>query len=174
MPRAKSESPKAPKPSQKIKIRKVINEPLLDERLLKKESGVFLRLVLTVFALALLIAGGAYLYFYFWPAPTPSLDRREIVVPPQTQEAPEAETDFQEPAVEEPRIEFVEVVILPTSVGFLNVRTGPGTGFEKIGEVKPGESYPMLSEDVEAGWYEIRFPDGTSGWVSGQYSEIKQ
>jgi uncharacterized protein YgiM (DUF1202 family) len=72
--------------------------------------------------------------------------------------------------------QFVQVLDTPT--GFLRVRTKPGTLGEEIAEVKPGEIYPYLDEDVASGWLEIEYqeakaglPNGITGWISGDYSK---
>lgn len=71
---------------------------------------------------------------------------------------------------------YVEILNTPT--GFLRVRTEPGSGGEEIAEVKPGEKYPFLDEDVGTGWYKIQYqgpkpglPGGITGWVSNQYAK---
>ena len=56
----------------------------------------------------------------------------------------------------------------------LNVRTGAGINFNKIGIILPGEAYYILGE--ENGWYRILF-DGATAYVSGEYvteREIQQ
>jgi hypothetical protein len=70
------------------------------------------------------------------------------------------------------------VQILSTSTGFLRVRTQPGIAGEEIAEVKPGEKYLYLDEDVATGWFEIQYkdpapglPNGMTGWVSGQFAK---
>ena len=70
------------------------------------------------------------------------------------------------------------VQILSTPTGFLRVRTAPGTAGEEIAEVKTGDKFPFLDEDVATGWIEIQYeasapglPDGITGWVSGQYTK---
>ncbi|MFC1595130.1 pilus assembly protein PilM [Patescibacteria group bacterium] len=65
-----------------------------------------------------------------------------------------------------------EVIILDTPTGWLNVRSGPGTSFDKIGKVSPSEIYPLLEEKDD--WYNIQINSETAGWVSGDYSKIKE
>jgi thiol-disulfide isomerase/thioredoxin len=48
----------------------------------------------------------------------------------------------------------------------LNVRAGPGTGYDLIGAVNPGMAFvPLGGED---GWHQIAYNDGF-GYVSGEY-----
>ncbi|NJP04103.1 SH3 domain-containing protein [Candidatus Gracilibacteria bacterium] len=52
-----------------------------------------------------------------------------------------------------------------SDIGTLNIRRTPsGTLF---GKVRDGETYPYT--EVQSGWYLIELPDGSSGWVSGDY-----
>ncbi|HZE87338.1 MAG TPA: PEGA domain-containing protein [Methylomirabilota bacterium] len=66
-----------------------------------------------------------------------------------------------------PSITGKSVLILDTPTGFLRVRESVG-GLE-IGQVNPGESFPLIDE--QSGWFEIRLQDGRSGWVSTQYTK---
>jgi len=63
----------------------------------------------------------------------------------------------------------VSVKILTTPTGFLRVRAQPNTGASEVGRVNPGDSLPYVDE--QTGWFEIKLPNGTSGWVSGQYAQ---
>jgi hypothetical protein len=61
-----------------------------------------------------------------------------------------------------------QVLILETGVGFLRVRSGPGTNHTEIGKATPGETYEYLGE--EGSWYKILFQGG-EGWISSQFSQ---
>jgi len=63
-----------------------------------------------------------------------------------------------------------QVLILDTGVGFLRVRSGPGTNYSEIGKAKPGEKYEYLGVGREGGWFKIDF-NGREGWVSSQYAK---
>ena len=60
--------------------------------------------------------------------------------------------------------------ILPTQVGYLNVRSGPSLKARIISKVKPGQQFGF--SDVNDNWYFINFDYEKSGWVSGQYVKI--
>ncbi len=71
------------------------------------------------------------------------------------------------------------ILVLDTPTGYLRVRTGPGSKGEEIGQIKPGDKFPLLETDEETGWYKIMFvepkaglPNGITGWVSNQYTKI--
>ncbi|GGB28522.1 hypothetical protein GCM10011409_02310 [Lentibacillus populi] len=53
----------------------------------------------------------------------------------------------------------------------LNVRTGPGTDYQKIGSVNTGEAYPVIQQQGE--WVEIQLTDGT-GWITTEFVTLKQ
>lgn len=88
----------------------------------------------------------------------------------------------EEPKVEALTIETkVYVEILETPTGFLRVRTEPGSAGREIHQVRPGERFLLLEEDVETGWYKIELeapaaglPEGRVGWVSDEYSVLVQ
>ena len=63
----------------------------------------------------------------------------------------------------------VQAVKINTSI--LNVRTGAGTGYTKIGEAHLGEMYAI--EGSASGWYQIRWSGAAAGWVSGGYVVIQ-
>lgn len=62
-----------------------------------------------------------------------------------------------------------KVVILQTPTGFLRVRESASIGSSEIGRVSPGEKFDLVSE--EEGWFEIKFEEDKTGWVSAQYAE---
>ena len=49
--------------------------------------------------------------------------------------------------------------------GGLNVRSGPGTGYDRINGLSDGSSVTII--EISNGWYKISSP--CSGWVSGDY-----
>lgn len=68
-----------------------------------------------------------------------------------------------------PSVAGPKVKILPTGVGFLRVRSGPGTSYEEIAKITPGEEYPVLEE--KSGWYKISLADGSEGWITGRWAQ---
>lgn len=59
--------------------------------------------------------------------------------------------------------------VAPTSDGFLNMRSGPGTRFDVMRRLSPGDRVDV--EQSEGVWYYVRLPSGDRGWVSGNYLE---
>ncbi|MFA6322861.1 MAG: pilus assembly protein PilM [Candidatus Buchananbacteria bacterium] len=62
-----------------------------------------------------------------------------------------------------------QVKIKPTSLGYLNVRQGPGTSYAKVGRAQIGKVYTIISQ--KADWYQIQIDAKLSGWVSAAYVE---
>lgn len=55
----------------------------------------------------------------------------------------------------------------------LNVRTGPGAGFEAIEVLPRGSRMEVVALDIDADqnvWYEIFLDDGSRGWVFGGFT----
>ena len=63
--------------------------------------------------------------------------------------------------------EVIKVKIRQTSLGYLNVRQGPGTNFTKITQILPGEEYVLLEEDDD--WIKLQLTDESVGWVYSIY-----
>lgn len=57
--------------------------------------------------------------------------------------------------------------ILPTELGYLNVRNGSSIESDIVNRVTPGDI--LTYTDENNGWYEIILPNGNSGWVLGTY-----
>jgi len=66
----------------------------------------------------------------------------------------------------------IEVLILDTPTGFLNVRTGPGTYNAKVTQVIPGEKYILVEQDSD--WYKIKINEEEEGWVYSVYAELQE
>jgi hypothetical protein len=58
-------------------------------------------------------------------------------------------------------------VTATVGVDRLNVRSGPGTDFERIATGLRGESLTVLNQEENCAWLQVRIPDGTVGWVAG-------
>ncbi len=52
---------------------------------------------------------------------------------------------------------------------YVNVRSGPGTGYAVIGSVSTGQSFSVTG--VSDGWYKISY-NGATGYVSGDYLSV--
>lgn len=52
----------------------------------------------------------------------------------------------------------------------LSLRKGPGTNYEKIGQVYRGDQLDILEE--QNGWYKVQTYDGVEAWVSAEYVNV--
>lgn len=59
-----------------------------------------------------------------------------------------------------------ETVSMVVTGGTINVRTGPGTNYDKITQVVSGKQVTVVGESN--GWYQVTF-DSTTGWLLGEY-----
>lgn len=64
---------------------------------------------------------------------------------------------------------FVEV--LPTGIGYLNVRKEPSTAGEKVTEILEGQEFELLEYNEAKTWAKLQIDEGQVGWVSAQYVE---
>jgi len=62
----------------------------------------------------------------------------------------------------------IYVKITETPTGWLNVRSGPGTNFEKITRVDVGGKYVLLEDGKK--WYKIKLDDEVEGWIFSEYA----
>jgi uncharacterized protein YgiM (DUF1202 family) len=63
---------------------------------------------------------------------------------------------------------IAKILILDTPTGFLRVRDQASLAGIEMGQVKPGETYQLLSE--QNGWYQIKF-NNKEGWINSQYAK---
>lgn len=61
-----------------------------------------------------------------------------------------------------------KVLILNTPTGFLRVRENNSISSAEISQVKPGETYELITEEED--WLEIKLSDGKTGWISASYA----
>ncbi|MCL5999017.1 MAG: SH3 domain-containing protein [Chloroflexi bacterium] len=50
---------------------------------------------------------------------------------------------------------------------YVNVRSGPGTTFDQVGQLPKGQSSPVTGKNADATWWQIKFSD-QPGWVFGE------
>lgn len=62
-----------------------------------------------------------------------------------------------------------KAIILDTPTGFLRVRATYDLSGAIITTVSPGDTFPLIGEQGD--WFEIRLPDGRTGWISSQYAK---
>ncbi len=52
-----------------------------------------------------------------------------------------------------------------TGAGVANLRSGPGTDFDLVGQMQPGESLPIVGSNVDRTWWQVQTGDGPA-WVA--------
>ena len=55
-----------------------------------------------------------------------------------------------------------------TVLGDMNVRSGPGTAYDRIGGAAEGETFAITGKSQDGQWWQIDF-DGRSGWIFAPY-----
>ena len=87
-------------------------------------------------------------------------NEEELAKLDEMQAALEEKADAQEDTTE------TETVTMVVTGGTINVRTGPGTNYDKITQVVSGKQVTVIGESN--GWYQITF-GSTTGWLLGDY-----
>ena len=60
-----------------------------------------------------------------------------------------------------------------TTNDVLNVRSGPGTQFDRIGRVPAGTAFEIVGRSQDNAWLHIPFPDVNGrGWISAQFADV--
>ncbi len=96
--------------------------------------------------------------------PTPTVPPPPTVAPPT--KAPDASAGA--PAADAGAAANSDAPSLSVTNEFVNVRKGPGIGYEKIGELKLNDKAPVKGRTADNGWYQIAFQNGV-GWVIADY-----
>ncbi len=55
----------------------------------------------------------------------------------------------------------------------VNLRAGPGLGFDVVVEVSQGQIFPVIGVSVDLEWVQVLTPDGLEGWVFASLVEIE-
>lgn len=78
-----------------------------------------------------------------------------------------------QPLAEQPTVTPVPNLIKVTN-DFVNVRSGPGTGYERVGQLTLNQVVPVTGKSEDGAWWQIEFQGGPDGkaWVIGQYVEF--
>lgn len=58
-------------------------------------------------------------------------------------------------------------------VSLTNVRLGPGTDYETIGQLVFNEVRPIIGRATNAPWWRIQLRDGQAGWVADEVVEVQ-
>lgn len=118
----------------------------------------------------------------FTPAPSPTplaLVPTKTPIPPAPTPTPtvvQATPDTPTPASAEPTEAAPAETPVPSGASItvdtnLNVRTGPGTNYDRIGVLQQGSTATIIGRNAISSWWQISFADGPGGkgWVADGY-----
>ncbi len=54
--------------------------------------------------------------------------------------------------------------------GPVNVRSGPGTGFTRVGEVQTGATYRITGKNEAGDWYQFNYSEDQQGWLAASFA----
>lgn len=80
------------------------------------------------------------------------------------------------PAAPTPRVKLISqadgrVIYRVNDKGRLNLRSGPGTSYKRLGQYKPGVEIVLLTKHSDD-WFEVLCPDGKRGYMASEYLEF--
>lgn len=153
---------------------------------MRRNTNLILIVAVLVLALAPACSLGNLFGSQELPTPTPSrtpkptftptlpITLTPIVAPTDTPTPPPTPTPVPTPTftpaepptpVPTPTSETAQVVVNNAT---LNVRSGPGTNYPRIGQVHQGDRFEIKGKNRAGTWWQIDF-NGRDGWVSADY-----
>lgn len=116
---------------------------------------------------------------------TLKLERESLNATPTPSPSPQQATQSAQPAASPAATASAEVAgivtttttqtpyvkILDNPLGWLRVRSGPGSSNDEVAKLSVGSSVPYLGE--ESGWYKVEYTTGKQGWISAQAQYVK-
>ena len=76
---------------------------------------------------------------------------------------------FTPTPVASPTPNFAQMTI---TGGPVNVRSGPGTGYGKIGDAQDGATYRITGKNEAGDWYQFSYGEDQPGWVSARFATV--
>jgi uncharacterized protein YraI len=61
------------------------------------------------------------------------------------------------------------ILITGTLKARVNVRSGPGTGYDSLGLLDSGQTVQIFGQNTAGTWYQIAFSSTGTGWISAQF-----
>jgi len=119
-----------------------------------------LAILLTMLALLAAACGTAE------PVATPSATASPSALPTETPTLPVATPP--------PTPTATPILIDGTLTIKVNVRSGPGTGYDSLGQLEAGTKVQITARDSQGAWYQILYPAAPQGrgWVAAQYVTV--
>mgnify|MGYP005838321719 FL=1 len=97
------------------------------------------------------------------PTPVPDTPTPLPTTPPPPTDTPVPPTPTPEPSP-----------VVEVTTENLNVRSGPGTAYARVGQVKQGDRLEVLAQSPAGEWYLVCCVGGEQGWVSVDYVRLVQ
>ncbi len=57
--------------------------------------------------------------------------------------------------------------------GPVNVRSGPGTGYSRIGEARDSATYRVTGKNEAGDWYQFNYGEDQPGWISASFTTVR-
>lgn len=152
-----------------VAVRRFSLKPAKEEK--EAWKAIYIRLAIFAFLILIFILlfvgrqSGLDLYQKVFPTPfyktffTSEVDPTELEKYRQPPPSVPVEVEEVKPQI--------KVKIKQTGMGYLNIRNGPGTSYQKIGEALTGQEYFVLEQKDD--WFQIELDQETTGWVYSVY-----
>ncbi|MGQ9586339.1 MAG: SH3 domain-containing protein, partial [Anaerolineae bacterium] len=59
------------------------------------------------------------------------------------------------------------------NIDSLNVRAGPGTSYDRVGQARQGQRFDIVGRTEDGKWLQICCLQGRTGWVAAQYVRVR-
>jgi len=102
------------------------------------------------------------------PTITPTSDATDTPFPTNTPNLPPPTDTPSSPSAPTP-IPQPEATV---AIKVLNVRSGPGTNYSKVRQVKEGERLKVIGRTEASDWLKIVTSNGQEGWVAAEYVTV--
>ncbi len=109
------------------------------------------------------------------PTLTPVSQPVEVVeIPTQTPVSQPVEEPAQTPvsqpveeptATVEPPTPTPQVAQIEVAAATVNLRSGPGTNFSRVGQASQGQTFEVLARNGSGDWVQIQRPNGNNAWI---------
>ena len=100
------------------------------------------------------------------PTPLPPPTDTPPPPPTDTPPPPPTETPTTAPPTATPEPTAAPLSDAVVVAATLNLRTGPGTGFDSIGSLETGEALVVLGQSDSCTWLKVRSTQGLEGWAA--------
>lgn len=106
------------------------------------------------------------------PTAAPIPLETETPIPTATLEPTETATPTVPPPTETPLPTATPLPPIATTRIIVNVRTGPGAGFQLIGKLQRGVAKEILGKSEDSKWWQIDY-EGNLGWIPADFTDVR-